>query len=190
VGFGWSAELSVGPIFNRTNNDYAQAYYLAARAIDRAEKRYFPSGASVLAGAKVALQRGLISGYRWAFGIDDVIDTLVSKGPVVLGINWYESMYQTDLAGKVRMNGSLVGGHCILASGYIQDHPQWRGDWIQWVNSWGPSYGVNGVGYIAVPDLTALLKQNGEACIADEIDPTVAKPKPAWWRWVSGLLNV
>ena len=182
VGFGWSGQLAVGPIFNRASNTYAQAYYMAARKVDRLEGRYWPEGASVLAGAKVARSRGLISGYRWAFGVDDVIDSLVVKGPVVLGVPWYESMYETDRAGRVLINGSLVGGHCILACGFIKDHPQWGGDWVQWVNSWGPHYGVRGVGYISVSDLHVLLKQDGEACIANEIVPRIEAPLVPWYQ--------
>lgn len=191
VGFGWTGQMAVGPIFNKGSNTYARAYYMAARAVDRAAGRYWPEGASVLAGAHVARQRGLISGYKWAFGIDDVIDTLCVKGPVVLGVNWYESMYDTDLAGKVQINGAHVGGHCILATGFIQNHPQWGGDWIQWVNSWGPNYGVRGVGYISVADLKMLLGQDGEACIANEVLSRVEAPPVSWYQRIwDYLFNV
>ncbi len=191
VGFGWTGQMAVGPIFNRGSNTYAQAYYMAARRIDRREGRNWPEGASVLAGAKVAKSRGLISGYKWAFGIEDVIDTLCAKGPVVLGINWYESMYETDFVGKVQVNGALVGGHCILATGYIQNHPEFGGDWIQWLNSWGPHYGVRGVGFIRVRDLDMLLKQGGEAVIANEVSPRIQAPHVPWYQRVwDRLFNV
>lgn len=183
VGFGWSGQMAVGPIYNPASNSYARQYYEDARQVDRSEGRYYREGASVLAGAKVAQRRGLINGYRWAFGVDDVIDTLCAKGPVVLGINWYESMYQTNPDGRVVVNGQIVGGHCILATGYIPNDSEWGGNYIQWVNSWGPSYGKQGVGYIRDTDLAMLLNQQGEACIADEIKPEVAKPW--WWRFLT-----
>jgi hypothetical protein len=128
----------------------------------------FPDGASVLAGAKVAKATGMVSQYRWAFGIDDVVDTLIQRGPVVLGLNWYESMYETDRQGRVTVSGALVGGHCITAFGFHPKHPIF-GPCVRWMNSWGPSYGLGGVGYITVPDLTRLLKENGEACIPTDV---------------------
>lgn len=178
VGFGWSAQLAVGPILNPADNTYARQFYTDAQAIDATEGRSFTDGATVLAGAKVAQKRGLITGYKWAFGIQDVIDSLVAKGPVVLGLNWYDGMYETAAEGRVSVNGPLVGGHCILASGYIMNHPQWGGNWIRWTNSWGPAYGVQGNGFIREMDLAALLQQDGEAVIADEVAPTIKRP---WW---------
>lgn len=182
VGFGWSAQLAVGPIFNPASNLYAQAYYQAARTIDQLAGRYFPDGASVLAGAEVGRRRGLFTGYRWAFGVDDVIDTICAKGPVVLGLDWYEGMYQTEDEGRVRIHGARVGGHCILATGYVHGHPRWGGNWVRWTNSWGHAYGVQGNGFIRVDDLAGLLAANGEACIADEVAPVIPRPRLSWWR--------
>lgn len=179
VGFGWSAELAVDPITFNVSKNFALNVYNGARAIDQAEGNYWPEGASVLAGAKYAKRQGWISEYRWAFGIDDVIDALVSKGPVVLGVNWYDGMYATESDGRVRINGPLVGGHCILATGYWPDHPVWGGNWIQWMNSWGRTYGKMGVGWIRDIDLQRLLEENGEACVAMDIAPT--NPVP-WWQ--------
>lgn len=189
VGFGWCGQLLAGPVIQRANNSYAMDYYQAARQIDRKEGRYWPSGASVLAGAKVARNRKLITGYRWAFGIDDVLDTLCSKGPVVLGIPWYEGMYETDVAGRVQVNGALVGGHCLVATGFIRNHPNWGGDWVQWVNSWGRNYGVQGRGFISVSALRQLLQNDGEACIANEVQPSKLKTSSSWWQTLLAWWN-
>lgn len=168
VGFGWCAELGSAPVMYATTNPYAFAYYQAARQEDRAMGNNWAEGASVLAGAKVAKRAGMINEYRWAFGANDVIDTLVSKGPVVLGVNWYESMYSTDENGLVSVWGDVVGGHCITAIGY-DPHKSGIGPCILWLNSWGPSYGTRGVGYLRVADLVRLLGEGGEACIATDI---------------------
>lgn len=168
VGFGWCHELGALPIMYATTNVYAFDYYAAARKVDRAMGNKWPEGASVLAGAKVAKNAGMINEYRWAFGLEDVIDTLIQKGPVVLGVNWYESMYQTGLTGLVKVAGSIVGGHCITAVGYDPAH-RVHGECIIWLNSWGPTYGQRGVGYIKVADLGRLLAEGGEACIATDI---------------------
>lgn len=179
VGFGWSAELAVEPVQLNVSNAFARVMFEGSRRIDREMGNNYPMGASLLAGAKFAQQQGWISEYRWAFGIDDVVDTLVAKGPVVLGINWYDGMYSTETDGRVRINGNLIGGHCILATGYIPNHPVWGGNWIEWVNSWGWTYGVKGLGYIREADLDRLLRDQGEACIATDIAPPEYR-KP-WW---------
>lgn len=168
VGFGWCAELAVAPIMYRVNNAYARQFYSAARNEDRVMGNQWPEGASVLAGAKVAKRAGMISEYRWAFGLDDVLDTLVQRGPVVLGLNWYEGMYATDANGVVSVSGEHVGGHCITAIGYLKDHP-YAGECVVWLNSWGPTYGIGGVGYVPIAAMRRLLAESGEACIATDV---------------------
>lgn len=168
VGFGWAAELAAEPVRYNTNDGYAFQLYEHARAIDRNDGRHYDAGATLLAGAKLCKRLGMVSEYRWAFGMGDVIDALVQKGPVVLGVGWYEGMYETDKNGLVSIKGSKVGGHCILANGYYPAHPK-HGECIQWINSWGPTYGLNGVGFVKLPDLERLLAEQGEACIATDI---------------------
>lgn len=175
VGFGWTAELiaSPRPFYNVTPlraNQYAKELYRRAQKIDEWEGENY-SGTSVLAGAKVAKERGLIDEYRWCFGINDVRDAVISEGPVVIGIPWYSGMYETRPSGLVQVNGDLVGGHCILLTGY---HPGMRiygEDWdrryevFRWRNSWGEGYGKKGNGTILLSDLRDLLTEWGEACV-------------------------
>jgi len=172
VGFGWTNELRALPVSIKFPDPTATALgiYRQAKLMDEwAGEDY--EGTSVLAGAKVAQSMGFISMYRWAFGIDDVIDTIVTSGPVVLGIPWYDSMYGTRKSGLIDVSGSLVGGHCILATGYnpkarfISEGFGQKFEIIRLRNSWGSDYGVNGDGFIRVEDLSRLLSEGGEACV-------------------------
>jgi hypothetical protein len=107
---------------------------------------------------------GLLKEYRWAFSMDEMIDGLISKGPVVLGIPWHQGMYEAP-NGVLRVSGEMVGGHCILAVGYRVNSVKAGGkDTIILQNSWGPSWGINGLAEIAVDELYSLLR-NGEACL-------------------------
>lgn len=180
AAFGWSAQLAVGPIFNPATNASAFDMYRQIQIEDRRHGRYFAEGATVLAGAEVARRQGKISGYKWTFGMDDLRNAIIAKGPVVLGVSWYDSMYNTGPGGRITINGPLVGGHCLLAIGYIHNHPVWGGNWYALLNSWGPTYGVQGVGYLREMDMAFLMskKEQGEGCIADEIAPTPRRP---WW---------
>lgn len=168
VGFGWGAELATTPVRVPVSNEGARIIYQRAQHHDREMGNNWDEGASLLAGAKAVTEFGFVRRYHWAFNIQDVIETLVRKGPVVLGINWYSGMYHTEPNGLVRVFGDWVGGHCILANGFWPDHPQF-GDVVVWTNSWGRGYGLNGRGYIRTSDLQRLLREDGEACIATDI---------------------
>lgn len=176
VGHGWTAELIASPKPDPytgpgPGHQYAVDLYRRAQQIDEWEGEDY-EGTSVLAGAKVVTERGLISEYRWCFSIEDVRDAVITSGPVVIGIPWYESMYETRPSGLVEVDGDLVGGHCLLVYGY---HPGMRisgEDWnaryrvFRWRNSWGPGYGKNGNGLIRYEDLRDLLADWGEAAVS------------------------
>lgn len=165
VVFGWGNELAASP--NRYNVDtkWCNDHWPMVQDEDHKMGNFWDDGASVLAGAKAMQRTGALNHYAWAFGIDDVLQTLMRRGPVVLGINWYSSMYRTNSDGLVNVSGNIVGGHCILANGIWPRHPVFGTDVVVWTNSWGPEYGINGRGYITVSDLDRLLRENGEAVI-------------------------
>lgn len=172
VGFAWTGELLAQPAapkeqpsFHYANN-LAIAFYNDAKRVDQWPGENY-EGTSVLAGAKIMKERGLIGEYRWCFSINDVRDAVITEGPVVIGIPWYNGMYDTDQNGIVRISGDLVGGHAILLTGY---DPAMRignsvDEYFRWRNSWGEDYGVDGSGWIRRKDLEKLLLQNGEACV-------------------------
>ncbi len=98
--------------------------------------------------------------FRWCFGTVDVLSTLGRLGPVVLGINWYEGMWEPDVEGLIHVQGSVVGGHAILATAYSK-----KRDAVRLHNSWGRSWGRDGDVWISVADLDQLLHEEGEACV-------------------------
>lgn len=185
VGFGWAGELAAAPVTAQQlpgapviGNPYALDLYHRAQAEDQAMGNNWPEGASVLAGAKAVTKMGLVNEYRWAFGIDDAIDAIISHGPVVLGIPWYDSMFVPDQRGLVTVAGTVAGGHCLVAYGYVPNDPTLGGDVIWLRNSWGPAWGVNGTAYIRITDLSRLLSEKGDCCVptdraAPAVDPDV-----------------
>jgi hypothetical protein len=136
----------------------ARLIYKEAQKIDPWPGETY-EGTSVLAGAKIATSLGHYKEYRWAFGLQDLILALGYKGPAVLGINWYSSMY-SPVNGIVKISGSVVGGHAILANGVSIPKQQ-----VRLHNSWGPGWGNNGEAFISFADLGRLLNEGGEACI-------------------------
>ncbi len=183
VGFGWTQEAVMSPVrvpiadisqrlwIGNGPNSVAMAVYKLCQLKDREMGNNWAEGASVLAGAKAMTELGYLREYRWCFDITDVIQTLIHFGPVVLGINWHYSMYFPDIYGELQTDGDVVGGHCIVASGYHPGkilHPSAgrpARPMVQLTNSWGPGWGKGGQAWIGVPQLAALLGDNGEACV-------------------------
>lgn len=175
VGFGWTSEARSTPVavdldrlaadVPKDPTEFALHIYRRAQQLDEwAGENY--SGTSVNAGAKAVREIGLLHEYRWAFGIDDVVNTILTKGPVVLGIEWRYNMYWTK-NGVVDATGKVVGGHCLTAVGYAVKSEKLGGeDGIILQNSWGPSWGDNGLALIKVSQLAELLARHGEAAVA------------------------
>lgn len=163
VGFAWSHQLIARPYERQgMNNSTARVVYKKAQQLD-----HFPGdnyqGTSVLGGIKAVqeLYPGTISSYRWAFTLNEVLESLSHLGPVVLGINWHEGMVTPEKNGVVRAVGDVIGGHAILAMGI---DPRRR--LVRLHNSWGSDWGVQGRCLVTFDDLERLLKDQGEACIA------------------------
>ena len=158
VGFSWAQELAARPKVHPVDYAYALALYRKAQTLDQWEGTDY-EGSSVIAGAKAVQQTGLLTEYRWAFGLDDLILAVGYAGPVVLGVNWYSGMSNPD-DGYVHLNGRLQGGHAILANGVSL-----RRSAVRLHNSWGRGWGSNGEAWISFADLNRLLHEDGECCV-------------------------
>lgn len=167
VGFAMAHELAAEPVRvpGMTATFARESIYWPAQRLDGWPGGSYPGarpvyeGTSVLAGAKAVKKLGLIRGYRWAFGLQDVLLGLSYHGPCVLGLAWYEGMLKTSESGFIVSTGSIVGGHCILALEINVDD-----ETVTLPNSWGPEWGVKGRCRIRWDDLEKLLKEDGEAC--------------------------
>ncbi|MGI8426228.1 MAG: hypothetical protein ACR2M4_06450 [Actinomycetota bacterium] len=170
VGFGWAHELAARPakVPGMTNQFAKEKIYWQAQKRDPWDGGSYPDaspnyeGTAVIAGAQVVQKElGLISEYRWAFGLNDVILALGYAGPVVLGLDWFEQMMNADSGGFIHPKGDYVGGHCILARGVDVKRKR-----VLLRNSWGRwGYKDSGDCYISFDDLAFLLNRDGEACV-------------------------
>jgi hypothetical protein len=115
-------------------------------------------GTSVRAAAKVLQLHGLIHEYLWAFDESTVRQWVLTKSPVVLGTNWYESMFTPDSEFQLHIGGPVVGGHAWFVYWYSATH-----DLYYMRNSWGSGWGLRGNAYLTSGDLARLLAQDGEA---------------------------
>lgn len=175
VGFGWSHELIARPAVITVDNQFARKLYRRAQQLDDFPGENY-QGTSVLAGAKAILESGYMKEYRWAFGLNDLIMAIGYLGGAVLGLNWYEGMFDHDSKHFIHATGSLAGGHCILANGLklvkldsskmlSLDNIDLNKSYVRLHNSWGNKWGLNGECFMSLTDLDRLLHEDGEACI-------------------------
>jgi hypothetical protein len=120
-----------------------------------------PGGTGLMV-CKAAKQKGLITAYHHAFGIDHALHTLVER-PVITGINWYSSFDNPDpQTGLVELapGAHIRGGHEIVADEIDAEN---RLVWF-W-NSWGPTWGIGGRFCMSFDTWAQLLEEQGDVTV-------------------------
>lgn len=160
VGFSFAHELAAKPVIvPGITNAQGEIIYHGAQDNDQwAGSDY--EGSSVLGGAKYLTAKGFYASYAWTRDVHELAVAVSRKGPCVLGITMHEGMMSPDADGFLRMTGNVVGGHAILCKGYNV-----RRAAFLLHNSWGRGWGLDGTAWISGADLSALLAQDGEACM-------------------------
>lgn len=174
VAYSWTGFLLATPTRTRIgelggSSSYTDALYRRAQAIDEWPGEDY-DGTSVRAGAKALAEQKRLSEYVWAFDADTLKRFVLTRGPAVIGINWYDTMFAPNAAGFLVIDGPLAGGHAILVLGYSTNKKAFR-----LLNSWGGSWGQKGRAWLRDADMQRLIAEDGEACSAIEVVPT---PEP------------
>jgi hypothetical protein len=182
VGFSIAHELAAHPFpVRNVTPELAQQIYKRAQKLDQWPGENY-EGTSVIAGLKAAREingkdgKPLIGSFRWAFGVKQVVQTLSWLGPVILGVKWFEGMFEPDATGFLNPTGQVTGGHAIMAQGVELRPVRYKPprDWsevdldksyVNLHNSWGREWGRKGRARIRLSDLDSLLKMQGEAAI-------------------------
>ena len=106
-----------------------------------------------------------ISSY-WGIGSDNEIkQSIITNGFAIVSYNVYDNWYNVGTDGKIANNyGKNYGAHCVLLVGWTKNN-----EWIV-LNSWGRSWGDNGLGYIPMS-----IYKNEAWCVLDNIQETFFK---------------
>jgi len=118
-------------------------------------------GGSGLEVCKAAVQLGMISSYTHAFDVQAALRALVLRS-VITGVNWYDSFDSPDGNGLVAIapGAQVRGGHEF--EGDEIDVPN---ELVWFMNSWGPSYGINGRFCMSWATWQTLLDQQGDVTV-------------------------
>jgi hypothetical protein len=165
VGYSWSHWLEDGPVQQSGKPPvvHPSTIYFNAQKLDQWPGENY-NGTSVRGAVKYLQQIGKVKSYYWAFDLPTLVNTVLKVGPVVVGTNWYNGMFSPDKSGNIRLTGRFVGGHAYLINGVDLNKKVFR-----LKNSWGKSWGIGGHAYISFNDMTRLIRENGEICLATEV---------------------
>lgn len=165
VGYSWAHWVEDGPVTHSGQAPIVTPDYIykEAQIVDEWVGVNY-EGTSVRAGAKVLQYAGFIDTYHWAMKESDIANAILTTGPVVIGSNWYETMFEPDKDGLIKIGGEIAGGHAFLLNGVSMKDKLYR---IK--NSWGKDWGKKGHAFISFDDVEKLLSDNGEACLALEL---------------------
>lgn len=160
----------------QVDEDQAVALYSAATALDGYDGGYPPddTGSDGLSVAKAAKAAELISGYQHATSLEAALTALAS-GPVITGINWYDSFDEPGSDGLIRITkrASVRGGHEIELEELDVDN---RLVWL--TNSWSTGWGVYGRACIGWDDFGRLLDEQGDVTAFVPLSQPAPQPTP------------
>jgi hypothetical protein len=124
-------------------------------------------------GAAILKRRGLISAYYRAESVDEVVQCLLTKCPVVFSSAWYFSMDSTPKLWSdaryvnVDVGSNIRGYHCYLLDA-VNLAPTEGPPFVRLSNSWGKvAWGTKGAARVTIDDLNVLWI--GSAFIATEV---------------------
>ena len=169
TGYGSATLVAADPV--RPKLDKLRAlnpmqWYLDNQALDRSEGRNYSEGATTLAAMKVGQKYGYWSTYRWAYTMAEILPVIHDSTPVVVGTNWYESMWDRDSEGiaRIKPGSTNAGGHLWCINGY---NP--RRGLVRYASTWDDGYY-----FIPVDDLRQLIEdEEGECSVVTETVPAV-----------------
>jgi hypothetical protein len=101
---------------------------------------------------------GIISGWKFLFGEDELWEYVSFYGPAGVGTIWTEGMFWPDSNGFLHPTGRNAGGHAYEIAWASHARQAYR-----IINSWSTAWGQLGRAWITRADMRSLLAQDGEA---------------------------
>ena len=155
------------PLYTAVNNQLCFDDYWRCKDIDGIPNI---EGTYARALMKVYEAQGRIERYLWAYTIEEALTWLQTKGPLLIGVNWYRKMSEPRQVGNLYIaepQGVIDGGHEVE----IDAGDLYKG-LVRFQQSWGGWYGNNGQAWMTIETLERLLfNENGDCVTAIEKRP-------------------
>lgn len=162
VGFGAAQWGNTQPVDDHFVNADGDDLYYACKVVDGEPGA--EDGSTARSAAKVLQTRGRLKTYAFAANIAEVKAFVRTKGPVMFGTDWTNDMFNPDASGYVKPTGGVAGGHFYVCVGDLPDE-----DALEFLNSWGAFWGLNGRFKLKTADAARLMAQQGEVLAAVEL---------------------
>jgi hypothetical protein len=162
VGFGSAQWGNTLPIDDHFTNADGDAIYYECKVIDGEPNA--EDGSDVRSAGKALRNRQRVAAYAFAASIDEACQWVLQHGPVIMGTDWTNDMFNPDAQGFVKPSGGVAGGHCYVLLGYDPDTAV-----LTFLNSWGSGWAENGRFHMHKADAVTLFKNKGEALAAVEL---------------------
>jgi hypothetical protein len=175
VSYASNRWLVTYPVVNKMPMSWSAFYTECQRNDEWPGEEPDYEGTSVRAAFKVLKARGHVTSYGWADEAEMVIRQVLAVGPVVMGTDWTNSMFDPDAEGYIWPKAPIVGGHAWLILGVNRNrlNPDGTKGAVRMLNSWGELWGQKGRAWLTFDALQSLIKGlsrwPGEACTATEI---------------------
>jgi hypothetical protein len=165
VGFTGADFIGDEPVLSEVNNALGDALYYECKIIDGEAGQ--ENGSDMRSIGKVLKNRGRIDAYAFAVTVDEIRTWVRTNGPVLMGTNWYNSMFHPDPRGMISIAGSIAGGHAWSIIGHDAT-PDIAAPWIA-QNHWGTNWADKGFFYFDDNTLSRLLSEQGDALVTMEL---------------------
>lgn len=179
VAYSGVKYLTTAPIYNKPLVPFD--LYRECLVVDEWPGEDLENGTSVRALFKVFKRKSLVTEYRWAFDVEPVINHVLTTGPVVMGTLWDADLSNPDRYGYIAPGPDIEkewGGHAwlIIGANRKRKNPDRSVGAVRMINSWGDNWGPQrGRAWLSFKHLDALIKLDGEACVATEINEEMGK---------------
>jgi hypothetical protein len=143
---------------------FAVSLYSLATILDTYSGTYPPTdtGSDGVSVSKALQALGLITAYTHAFSMA-ALNSALQASSLIIGIEWLESMFTTDSAGKIIVDktSGVAGGHELEVLGFNVDTGLYEVP-----NSWGvDGFGIDGTGFMSTANMSYLLSQQGDVTV-------------------------
>ena len=160
----WASAGSKAGIKPDVTNADGDALYLECKIEDG--EPGVENGSTLRSLANVLKRRGIIDAYSLTNNCTDVKEWVSNYGCAILGIWWYEGMFNPDSEGFIHPTGSKAGGHAIVKRAREIDRGRLH-------NTWSKDWGQEGECWLSDANLQMLMNDQGEALLTVKIEPGI-----------------